>query len=311
MASKIRNEKCKNHEVSRCLLLNWLDSSVEPARIHYFDLADNQQKFEIGKRATFATTNYIYTPMLTSGARASGFEDWLSVDEGGLGLLAKAAHSSSPGLLPKDARFMSRAIRACIALGCRSAYGFYMISQIPRLADMLEVDSVHEAVVTMSLEAMRKKFIQFSNWDFTVINNLPGNLIINEQPFRDWTLRGNLFPAVTMPLAPRALLYGQPPKSLRSRQMTLAWVSAPDRLSLVERHNKFVIETARQWVVGRNANVISDISPDLSDDRVQQRRAADSAAFRYGLASGRLLGGETTSSKSGTSPSTCAASSRP
>ncbi len=273
MASKIRNEKCRNHEVSKCLLLNWLDSSLDPARINYFDLTDNQQKCEIGRRANFASTEYLYTPVVTSGVRTSGFEDWLSVDESGLGLLAKAAHYGSPDLLPVEAKFSVRAIRACIALGCRSAYGFYMVSQIPGLADMSEVDSVHQAVIKMSLAGMRKKFVQFLNWNFSVLYNLPGNLIVNEQPFRDWTLRG--VNAVTMPLAPRALLYGRPPKSPRTQQMTLAWYSAPDRPNVVEQQNKIMIETARQWVVGIDAKAISSISHELSHDRVQERRATD------------------------------------
>jgi hypothetical protein len=206
-------------------------------------------------------------------SRQRAFEDWLSVDESGLGLLAKAAHYGSPDILPSDAKFIVRAIRACIALGCRSAYGFYMISQIPGLAEMLEVDTGHQALITMSLRVMRKKFEQFSNWDFAVLYNLSENLLINEQPFRDWTLRS--IPAVTMPLAPRALLYGQPPKQARSSQMSLAWVSASDRRSVVEQQNKIVIETARQWVVGANANAISNISLDLYEDRLKQRRASD------------------------------------
>jgi hypothetical protein len=275
MASKIRTEKCKNHEVSKGLLLNWLDSSTDPPRIHYYDLLSDQQKFEIGKRANFATTNYIYTPFVRSGHRHKGFEDWLSVDESALGLLAKAAHRGSPDILPADSRFISRAIRACIALGFRSAYGLYMTSKIPGLADMLEVDTSHQALITNTLNVMRQKFIQFSNWNFTVFYNLSGELLINEQPFRDWTLRADSSPMVSMSLAPQALLFGQPAKEIRHRQISLAWISAPGRRSVVERHNKFVIETARQWVVGGSAAAISDITSDLSSERVQQRRATD------------------------------------
>jgi hypothetical protein len=276
MSSKIRNQKCKNHEVSKCLLINWLDTSVEPFRIHYFDLEDYQQKFELGKRANFATTRYIYTPFIASGGRHEEFEDWLSVDETGMGLLAKAALHHSPDILPSDGKFISRAIRACIALGCRNAYSFYMLAQIPGLPDMLNVDSVHQALITNSMNTIKRKFAQFSHWDFSVLYKLSDSLIINEQPFRDWTARAkDPIPLLSMPLAPDALLLGQPPKEKGRRHMQLAWISAPDRPNLVKLHNQFMVETAREWVVGASANAISAVAHDLSEDRVQQRRATD------------------------------------
>lgn len=275
MVSDIRNVKRKNHEVSKCLLHNWLDSSANPPRVHYFDLRDHQQKFEVGKQAKFATTDYIYTPLIRSDDRDSSFEDWLSVDESGLGLLAKAAHHGSPDLMPSDSKNMSRAIRACIALGCRSAYSFAMIAKIPQLADMLEVDTCHQALIKNAMNILRAKYIQFSNWDFSIFYNLPDSLIINEQPFRDWTLRPDSSPWVSMPLAPNALLSGQPPKEPERSEMRVAWVRAPDQGSLVDQHNKFVVNTARQWVAADSARTISEFGPELSEERDRQRRATD------------------------------------
>jgi hypothetical protein len=211
-----------------------------------------------------------------AGERHEEFEDRLSVDESGMGLLAKAALHHSPDILPSDGKFIARAIRACIALGCRNAYSFYMLAQIPGLADMLNVDSVHQALITNSMNAIKRKFVQFSNWDFTVLYKLPGSLLINEQPFRDWTARAkDPKPFISMPLAPNALLFGQPPKEKGRRHMQLAWVSAPGRPNLVKVHNTFIVETARQWVVGASAAAISAVAHDLSEDRVQKRIATD------------------------------------
>jgi hypothetical protein len=114
------------------------------------------------------------------------------------------------------------------------------------------------------MNAIKRKFVQFSNWDFTALYKLPGSLLINEQPFRDWTARAkDPKPFISMPLAPNALLFGQPPKEKGRRHMQLAWVSAPGRPNLVKVHNTFIVETARQWVVGASAAAISAVARKL------------------------------------------------
>jgi hypothetical protein len=122
------------------------------------------------------------------------------------------------------------------------------------------------------MNLIQAKFAQFSNWDFTVIYNLPGTLIVNEQPFRDWTVRGTA--SVSMPLGPKALLFGKPPKDRQRRALTLAWLRSPNHPRLVEQHNHFVVETARQWVVGSESDVCR-YAPELSFEHVQRRRELD------------------------------------
>lgn len=271
-----RNSKSKNHEVSRCLLVNWLDETVAPSGVHYFDLQKFQQRFEVGKRANFAVTEYLYTPAVNARERQAAIEDWFSVDETALGLLAKAAHRGSPGEFPEDSRFHSRAIRACVSLGCRSAYSFYLVALLPGLADTLGVDTAHQALVANCFNHITKKFAAFSNWDFSLLYDLPSDLLINEQPFRDWTLRTAVPPFVSMPLSPRALLIGRPPQDTRRSEMSLAWIPAPSRKEFVARHNGFVVETARQWVAAPNRDALSRVAPNLTEERVRQRMATDS-----------------------------------
>jgi len=267
--------KRKNHEVSRCLLLNWLDDTVEPAGINYFDLKNYVQKFEVGKRANFAITEYLYTPKVSAAQRQADIEDWFSVDETALGMLARAAHNGAPNEFPDDARFVRRAIRGCISLGCRSAYSFYLIALLPGLPDMLGVDSSHKALVANCWNQIANRFSAFLGWDFSIVYDLPGGLLINEQPFRDWTLRPDAPPFITMPLSPTALLMGRPPQEKRYPQMQLSWIPSPTRTAFVQQHNNFVVETARQWVAGPNRRIISEVAPRLTEELVRQRQATD------------------------------------
>jgi hypothetical protein len=112
LGKMLSNKKRKNHEVSKCLLLNWLHDTILPVGIHYFDLQQYEQKFEVGRRANFAATEYLYTPAVSARERQAAVEDWFSVDETALGMLAKAAHNGSPNEFPDDPRFVLRHAKA-------------------------------------------------------------------------------------------------------------------------------------------------------------------------------------------------------
>jgi hypothetical protein len=274
-----KTKKRYNHEVSKCLLASWLDHSRKPVGHNYFDIQKQKFIFEVGRNAKFAATEYLYMPVFDDGERSQALEDWLSIDESGLGLLCKAAKNGDPHLMPNDPRMIKRALRACVSLGVRSAYHFYSIAKIPGLADLMGTDSAHQAIAKNAFHAIQSSYSRLMNWDFRILYDLPVPLLVNEQPFRDWTLAEGAGEWVSMPLAPSALLIGQPPDDRGRTTLTFAWCHAPDCSRLSEINNGFVLHTARQWVVGSSATQISESASQLSTEKVRVRMAKDRFVF--------------------------------
>jgi hypothetical protein len=269
------NLKKYNHEVSKCLLASWIDESGKSPGHHYFDIQSQKAKFEVGRRAKFAASEYLYMPINAKDERDQSLEDWLSIDESGLGLLCKAAHNNDPSIMPVDNTLAQRALRACVSLGLRSAYQFYMIAQIPGLSDRMGTTTSHQSLAKNAFRAIQARFLRFSNWDFKIFFNSSVHLLIGEQPFRDWSLRDDLAESITMPLSPTALLVGTPPSDRNQRHMSLAWYSAPGRPTFAEMHNDFVVKTARQWIVASSAAQLMAVTPLLSLELVRERIAKD------------------------------------
>jgi hypothetical protein len=253
-------------------LKHWIVQSSEGVGHHYWCFSDFSTKFSKGKKAEFAITDYLYVPYVSPEERSDELEDWFAVDESGLAVLSAAAHFGRPGDVQSE-KTLQQAIRAAIALGFRSAYQFYLISEQfnPKDAD----EPVHLRIVENAYRIFNVKFRQFRNWQFMVLYDLPVDLLISERPFHDWTLRGDQMQIVTMPLAPRALLVGQPPSDPKRREMSIQWHRASDRGKLAVQQNHFSIETARQWIVSCTAEQLHSHASELGRERLEQRRATD------------------------------------
>ena len=264
-----------NHAVSNCLLKNWLDESGQLPGHHYFDLETQKYKFELGRRAKFAQTEYLYMPLINADDRSSFVEDWFSVDEGGLGLLCKAAAKGNPDLFPIETRIVSRAVRACVSFGSRSLYHLTVLAQIPRLADEMEDETAHQAIAKMALLATQAKMENFYNWDFVVAINIPGCIPICDQPFMDFTIGRKPKPLIFMPLSPHSLFMGTPPDDLERKHMTFSWRDGSLDFQLSGNATKSIIATARHWLVGQSKNQVVELSTQLSPDLIQQRIASD------------------------------------
>lgn len=267
--------KRRNHEVPRGLLKNWKGSSANAIGFHYFDLDGGEIRFERGKKANFAISNYLYVPIIGTDTRDQTMEDWFSVDETGLAPFAVAAQVGNPNHI-SNGKILNQAIRACIALGYRSAYQFYKFSEQLNLgAEENRDDLGHLEAVKNAWRIFEKKFDQFKNWDFSVIYNLPGNLLINEQPFRDWTVRHSPVQMVSMPLGPNALLTGTPPNNPARTEMALQWYPQPENRNICQWHNEFMIETARKWLIANNRNQLEELSSKFSPEAMKERISKD------------------------------------
>jgi hypothetical protein len=275
------NQKVKrrNHEVPRGLLKNWISGSGDSSGHYYLNVPvdDERVRFEQGDAANFAITDYLYVPIVSGTVRDDSLEDWFAVDENGLAPFAKAAQNGDWSNLGNN-KMMLQAIRACIALGFRCSYQFYSMGMMLEASSGNFEKGIHQGIIENARKLFALKFKQFCNWHFRVFYGLPGSLMINEQPFRDWTMRGVAM--VTMPLGPNALLVGKPASDPSRRAMEIAIGPASDRLELVNMQNHVVIETARQWVVSIDENQLRSAAPSLTSMLVERRRMSDrSIAF--------------------------------
>jgi hypothetical protein len=279
MGTQTRNIKQRNHEVPRGLLKNWKGLKWGKPGFHYHDLSDFRTKFELGEKAKFAITEYLYVPHNEEGGRNDELEDWFSVDESGLAVLSKIAQDGRPNAVT-DGLVIKQAIRACVALGYRNAYQFYKVGELlARNGVPVESGGVHQGMVANAWATYRRKFAQLLNWDYHIFFDLSVDLLINERPFHDWTISRTPMSYVTMPLGPSAMLVGMPPADTKRRNLTVSWRGISSRPNLAEMHNIFVLETARQWVVARTEAQLTAVAPELTKDHVEKRQALDRYVF--------------------------------
>jgi hypothetical protein len=267
--------KKNNHEVPRGLLKNWLSNRRGLPGHHYIKVGSDRPTFEQGRNAKFAVTEYLYVPYVSASQRDDSLEDWFAVDENGLARFAQAAQRGNLRPLAKQ-KAVEQSIRACIALGVRSAYHFFMIANwFNQNPEFQTEDTVHLQAVQNARTMFEVKWTQFKNWNFTVLFNIPTTLLINEQPFRDWTLRENGPELVTMPLGPHTLLVGSPPQISNRRFMEIGVKDHSDDRSVAQFHNLSVIETARQWVVGTSESQLDAIAASLAKPEIERRTKTD------------------------------------
>lgn len=279
MSNNARHVKRRNHEVPRGLLRNWIGSCGGKARFHYRSLHDFQTKFEVGQQAKFAITDYLYVPYSEKGERDDELENWFSIDENSLAKLAKAARRGRPEQITQH-KLITQAIRACVALGYRSAYQFYCTTEFfARNQRAPGPGIVHHAAVQNAWHTYRLKFAQLLNWDYRILYGLCADLLTNDRPFHDWTLRSPPQSLVTMPLAPSALLIGKPPDDQERRELTFAFVPFHGNDSIIDQHNRFILETARHWVVAKTEAQLAAIAAELLRRRVQERMKLDRGVF--------------------------------
>lgn len=270
--------KRRNHEVPKGLLKNWIGQEGGKEGLHYVDLSTGALHFEEGREANFAITDYIYVPERFDGVRDESLENWFSVDENGLAVFAQKAAAGTLASFTNQ-KLINQAIRACIALGSRSAYGMYMaMTAIP-----LDTGSLHEAAVANILRSIGQKFTAFKTWNFIVLYNLPVPLFVSEKPFLDLTFRG--IDMVSMALGPRSLMMGTPSDEPDRLQMSLGvGPGGPAHARIANMHNHATIEMARQWIVGGSRSELEAILPELTPEKVLTRRKTDRVIV--GLASG-------------------------
>lgn len=261
--------KRRNHEVPKGLLKSWLGREGSKDGLHYVDLSTGGLCFEEGGEASFAITDYIYVPERINGERDDALEDWFSVDENGLAVLAQRAAAGTLASFTNK-KLINQAIRACIALGNRSAYSMFMAITASGVAD----GSPHEFAVANILRSTGQKFKAFSTWDFLVLYNLPVPLLTSERPFLDFTPRGT--DMVVMALGPRSLMIGTPCDDPTRRQMSMRVGPAkPEHQRIATMHNHMSVEMARQWVVASSRAQLEALAGELTPEKVLRRRQTD------------------------------------
>jgi hypothetical protein len=265
--------KRRNHEVPKGLLKSWLGRENGKGGFHYIDLSTGALCFEEGREASFAITDYIYVPQRVNGERDDALEDWFSIDENGLAVFSQKAAAGTLASFTNE-KLIKQAIRACIALGNRSAYSMFMAITASGAAD----SSPHEFAVANILRSTGQKFRAFSTWDFLVLYNLPVPLLISERPFLDFTPRGH--DMVVMALGPRSLMIGTPCDDPSRRQMSIGVGPAkPEHARIATMHNHMSVEMARQWVVASSRAELEALADELTPEKVLVRRQTDRVIF--------------------------------
>eukprot|EP01037_Dinobryon_pediforme_P018673 gene18673-18972_t len=249
-----------NHQVTRSLLQFWQVNRGINSVIWAYNVNKQERKFFQGANASFAIFEYLYAPLQEDGTRDDQLENDFAVDEGSLALLVQAANGKRKKAL--SYRAYKRAIKSCVSLGFRSAY--YTANAMSLIKQRGKDDeSLHRGAIEMMKRTLQTKYKQFENWRFVIITDLKDDLLVNEQPFRDWTVHKNPANFVTMALGPRAMLFGAPAPDGR---FAVAWGNADQAAVNVANHNQFTIETTRDFIVAASEGQLDAIIPCLTPE---------------------------------------------
>jgi hypothetical protein len=261
--------KVRNHQVTKCLINKWSSSHDGKHGTFFYDITKQKKGFSQGNESSFAIEPYLYVPIQGDGVRNDDLENEFSVDEAALGHLIKSAMSSGHEI--RKINIARKAIRSCISMGYRSSYYTAMTAMMLHEHGVPQ-GRVHLDTINIMKRSIYNRYEKFKNWRFIVIKNIDGDLLINEQPFRDWTTHRNPYDLVTMPLTPRSLLIGGPSPN---GNFSLEWTGvAHDKIN-VNNHNNFIIETARHFVAARTEKQLDDAIPMLNESAVKQRMITD------------------------------------
>jgi hypothetical protein len=190
-------------------------------------------------------------------------------DENGLAAFSQSAAAGTLASFTNE-KLINQAIRACIALGHRSAYGMFMTMSAMEAVN----GSLHETAVANVLHSIGQKFRVFSTWQFMVLYDLPVPLLISERPFLDFTSRGQNM--VAMPLGPRSLMLGTPNDNPSVSKIQLrVGPAAPEHHRIAKMHNHASVEMARQWIVAESRAELDAVHSELTTEKVLSRRRTD------------------------------------
>jgi len=261
--------KKNNHQVTRSLLENWQTNRGENSVIWSFDVTKQEKKFFQGPKASFAIFEYLYAPLQEDGRRNDDLENEFAVDEGCLAQLIRAANGRSERK-PSD-QTLEKGIRSCVSLGFRSAYYTYHAMS---LLSQHGVDSedLHREAIAIMRKTLQAKYEQFANWKFVIITGLKEDLLINEQPFRDWTVHKDPHNFISMTLGPRAILFGAPSADGR---FSVEWTDDNQSRVNVANHNKIAVNTTRHFIVAASEAQLDAVQPLLTPELVRDRMATD------------------------------------
>lgn len=261
--------KRRNHQVTRSLLSKWRNEADGKSGIFYFDIADQRLQFSQGAAASFAIVDYLYAPVQMDGLRNDDLENEFSFDESDLAKFLKIIELGKNEDVANN--LVRRAIRACISLGFRNTY--YVASVMAHLEqEGVRSSDLHRLAIEQVKRTLRVKYAKFESWTFAVVRNLSADLLVNEQPFRDWSIHKEPADFVTMVLGPRTMLIGLPS---RDGKFALRWAEADQFPINVENHNGFVIETARRFVVAQSKARLVAVVPRLTTELVKERMETD------------------------------------
>ena len=261
--------KKNNHQVTRSLLAFWkTDRNGKPV-IWSFDALKQEKRFSQGEAASFAIVEYLYAPLQENGDRDDDLENEFAFDEDSLARLLRAANISSAR--KPTYRDLRRAVRSCVSLGFRSAY--YTFNAMALLhANGIDTQHLHGRALDLMKHTLRTKYAQFSSWRFVIVTGLAEDLLVNEQPFRDWTTHKEPQQFITMALGPRAMLFGSPAPDGR---FGVAWNDRDQAQVNVRNHNHFTIETTRQFIFAASEEQLDSVQPLLSPELLTQRMRSD------------------------------------
>lgn len=271
-----KNAKHANHTVPKALLKRWLTTVNGQEGLWYLDCATGAIRFELGKKASFAISEYRYVPVRASaeGAiyRDESIEDWFSTGESDLARITDLVlqGQSLQGLDASGGGFL----QAAILLGFRSSYEYQLLEDALIASDPdMSMDAVARRVLDQFRKTYSLKLREFSNWDYQIVRTPDVPLLVCDRPMFDMTLHEQRLEILTIPLAPTLLMFATPPKDRDSKHLTLTISTKLDE-NLARLSNISTAERARGFVVGR-LDQLQAIQPEFLGNKFENRRATD------------------------------------
>ncbi len=268
--------KRRNHTVPKALLKRWL-AEVDGTQGHWvLDCDTGKVTFKPGTEASFAISEFRYVPVRAPKGqtpyRDETVEDWFSQGENDLARITD--HILNKQSLGGRDNAVGGFIQAAILLGFRSAYEYEMLESVMLSKEpQLPGDEIGRRVVDHFRAAYSHKLTQFANWDYLVIHNPGEALLVCDRPMFDMTIHRLRQEMLVIPLAPSLMLVATPPSD-RGRQSLSFSVSDKSTREIATLANRFAVERARQFIVGRR-DQLEAVQHSIVSSAFQTRKADD------------------------------------
>lgn len=267
--------KLKNHTVTRGYLAGWKSTGEQgKSGIWYFDLATRKAIFSPSLKAPFAVRKGIYAPQYTAGQRDDRLENWFAESESELCEFARKYSNGRPARV--KAKFIKKALSACISMGNRSEYSIQEVENLVAVQNpTFSPDDVRLRALNNCYALAHTNIERFTRGTILILQNVSKPLLTNDQPFWDMSPRAGDFPTACFALTPTTLMIFCPAHEPKAGELQIIVRDGEGYETSVNFARTAAMRMARGWVVCPSGEEANKLAAYLTEETIREAASTD------------------------------------